>query len=280
MKLAISNIAWNSDQEQSAARILERAGITGLEIAPGRVAPAPAEASAAEITRYRDFWNSHGIRIVAMQALLFGAPPFQLFGPEESRQGMRDYLEKIIRLGGQLGAKSLVFGSPKQRQRQQMPLEQAQEIAINFFRHLGHVAQEAGTCLCVEPNPTYYECDFVTQSDQALDLVNQVDHPGFGLHLDAAALRLAGENARSALEKAGSMIRHFHISEPDLAALGADHPNGNPNHQDCAAALKALGYDHWLSIEMRAGQQPLKQVEAALSFAKEAYGASVKVAAA
>ena len=247
MNLAISCIGWNPPEDVAVAERMAAHGYTGVELVPGRIAPIPLDATPAQVAFVRAFWKSRGISIVALQALLFGHPELLLFG--ETRAQTRDYLAAIIRLGGALGAKALVFGSPKNRARGALPLDEAQRIAIDFFAELGAVAADAGTCLCIEPNPPQYGADFVTDSVQALALVEAVSSPGFGLHLDSACALLAKEDFPTRLRASAHVLRHVHVSEPQLAGVG---PGGTADVQAIGLALRSIRYGGYASIEMRA----------------------------
>lgn len=247
LKLAVSNIAWPLESELEVARLLERVSITGVEVAPTKIWRRPLEAGEAELRDYRTFWNDHGIEIVALQALLFGRPELTLFDSDERRRATGDYLGGICRIASALGAPTLVFGSPKNRRKGKLPARTADEIAVEFFRAVGEVAVEHDTCLCIEPNPATYGCDFVTTSAAGLALVDAVNHPGFGLHLDAATLTLAGEDPEVAIEHCAGRIRHFHVSEPELGRVGF----GSVDHDAVARALRRTDYANWVSLEMR-----------------------------
>ena len=247
MNLAVSCIAWNSAEEPAIADLLAAQGCTGVELVPGRIAERPLDATPAQVAAVRAFWESRGISIVAMQALLFGHPELLVFG--ETRAQALSYLAGVVRLGGALGASALVFGSPKNRARGAMPLDEAQRIAVDFFGELGAIAASAGTCLCIEPNPPHYGADFVTDSVQALALVEAVGSPGFALHLDSACARLAGEDFAARLRASAHALRHVHVSEPQLGPVG---PGGTADVQAAGLALREIHYRGYVSIEMRA----------------------------
>lgn len=276
MKLAVSNIAWNAPLEAAVADHLRSLGVTGVEIAPSKVHPQPLEATDADLARYRDFWESRGISIVAMQALLFGRNDLHLFRDEASRRSMRDYLAGICRFAGKVGAKALVFGSPKNRLKGELSPAAAREIAVPFFREIGQIAEREGTWLCIEHNPPEYGADFVTTSAEALDLVTAVNQPGFGLHLDTGGLTLAYESTET-LSRAGSWWRHFHISEPNLAPIGdpaaSDAVEIDARHARYGAALKQSGYTGWISLEMKTlpDDRCLESVSQAIEFARKHY---------
>src|SRR5262245_32244396 len=74
MRLAISNLAWPGEADESAAAVLVDCGAQGVEIAPTKVWTRPLEATASERRAYRAAWERRGIQVVALQALLFGRP--------------------------------------------------------------------------------------------------------------------------------------------------------------------------------------------------------------
>ena len=162
MKLAISSIAWHPHEEPAIAALMQDMGIEGVEIAPTKIWASPLSAGADEIKRYRDFWEQKGIRIVAMQALLFGRPELTIFDGAATRQAALDYLKGMIDLAAKLGAEALVFGSPKNRHVGTLPAADIASIAHDFFRAVGEYAGSRGCHFCIEPNPTAYDCDFVT----------------------------------------------------------------------------------------------------------------------
>jgi sugar phosphate isomerase/epimerase len=272
VRIAISNIAWRSDEEPAVRELLAARGIDAVEIAPGKLGEDPGGLGREALARHRGFWSERGIEIVALQALLFGRSDLVLFGGEPERAAMLAYLERIVRVGGALGARALIFGSPGNRQRGALTPDQAAELAAPFFRRLGEIALESDTCLCIEPNPAAYGCDWIHDVAQARAFVDFVAHPGFGLHVDAAALFLAGEGAEQIRANAGR-LRHFHASEPGLGPLTAD---AVVPHASYAQALRACGGVPAVSIEMRQVEQTasnLPHVERALDQVVPIYGA-------
>lgn len=269
MKLAISNIAWTPELDGDVASELLELGVSAVEIAPTRRWPDPSAASEADAREYREYWRALGMHIVSLQALLFGRADLRIFETAASRAATAAYLERIIRLSANVGACRLVFGSPANRRRVNVNMDEAERIAVRFFRSLGEVAFAHGVELCIEPNPVEYGCDFLTTSEEGVALVRRVDSPGVGLHLDSAAMTLAGDDPLETIPSMGESLRHFHISEPFLKPIGS----GLVDHGAFAEALAASGYSGWLSIEMRA-QENVSTVDAireAVRYAQHAY---------
>jgi sugar phosphate isomerase/epimerase len=265
MKIAISNIAWQIEEEATIAQIMQDMGIKGVEIAPTKIWQSPLSATDQEIKDYRNFWQSKGIEIVSMQALLFGRPDLTIFASKSQREATINYLSAIIEIGSKLGVNVLVFGSPKNRTIGDIPFSEAEEIAIDFFSQVGDIAAKYGMMFCIEPNPKAYNCDFIVNSRQGFDLVNKANHQGFGLHLDAAGMTLSEEKIKPALSYGISRLCHFHISEPYLAQVG----DGKVDHQAFGETLKSLNYSGWKSIEMRA-QDPKNNTEYVIKALKTA----------
>ncbi|HTU91093.1 MAG TPA: sugar phosphate isomerase/epimerase family protein [Gemmataceae bacterium] len=271
MRLAISNIAWPAGADEAVAPLLHRHGVEGVELALTKIWPEPLAEPVAEVRAYRERWEKRGVRIAALQALLFGKPQLTLFDSEAVRRQTLDYLEGIIERAAWLGAAALVFGSPKNRRRGERSPSEAWDIAVPFFRALGRIARRQGVCFCIEPNPADYGCDFVTAVAEGIELVDAVAEEGFGLHLDTGGMALAGDTPAASITAAGDRCQHFHISEPFLAEVGS----GTAVHGECAEALRARDYRGWVSIEMGEVKEQCAwraAMDRALNFARATYG--------
>lgn len=269
MNLAISNLAWARNDDIMVARLLESMNVQGVELAPTKVWEHPFSVSPAELDDYRELWRSFGIEIVAIQSLLFGRPELRVFGTSELRDQTLDYLRKMIRLAGRLGAKAMVFGSPKNRLIGNLTTTAALNIAVPFFEALANEAEGSGVVFCIEPNPVEYGTDWIVTTREAMVLVEAVAHDSFGLNIDTGGMTLSGEDPTSALGDCGPWIRHFHISEPDLAPIGTR----GVDHRRFASSLAVTGFSGWQSIEMR---EPLpgsgSTLETAIATAQLHYG--------
>jgi sugar phosphate isomerase/epimerase len=251
LKLTISNIAWHAEEDEAVAAVLNAAGVPAIEVAPTRLFADPIGSTREQRQAERERWRDRGLSISSAQSLLFARPELRLFGPAEERQEMLRFLQELCAFCAQLGAGPLVFGSPKARRRGDLQVDEAFAIAVEFFRELGTRAAEEGCCVCIEPNPPAYGCDFVTTSDEGLALVEAVGSPGFGLHLDAAGMFLAGENPVAAVRRHALRLRHFHLSAPNLELPRPD----SLDYRAILTELKAGGYAGWVSVEMRAAER-------------------------
>jgi sugar phosphate isomerase/epimerase len=270
MKLAVSNIAWTNEEEAAVAEKLQVLGVKHVEIAPTKLWDDPTQATVEQAKAYVEWWSQYGISVSAFQSMLFARPDLKLFESDENRNEAVEYMTRFLELAGIMEAKKLVFGSPKNRQRGEMPIEQANEIAVRFFDELGSVAAKNGVVLCLEPNAPQYNCDFITNAADGMELVKKVNNPGFGLHLDTACMALAGDDLGESVRRAVDVLEHFHISSPMLELV---EYRDDVDHTAAAHALRDIAYDKLISIEMRPGDSGtnVARVEAAVKFAQATY---------
>jgi len=268
MKLTISNIAWRSQDDADIYALLRTFGIDAIEIAPTRIVSDWNAATVEAARAFGDQLKNEGLACTSVQSLLFGLPDLNLFGPEKVRHDLSRQLDRVANFGAALGARTYVFGSPKNRDRGELSDREAFAIAADFFARVGDVYARHGLCLCLEPNPSEYGRNFVTDSNSGAALVRAVGSPGFRLHLDAACMLLAGENGARAIENCADILAHFHISEPFLK----DFAQPVVDHASLAAALRGIGWARPVAVEMRATETPLQSVKETLSRVTELYG--------
>jgi sugar phosphate isomerase/epimerase len=269
MRLAISNIAWDIAEDETVAVLLQRHQVDAIDIAPGKYFPQPAKSTAAEISRVKDWWGERGIEITGMQALLFGTTGLNVFGPPDSQAALLQHLDAICRIGAGLGARRVVFGSPKNRDRSGLSDAETMAMAISFFSRLGDIAGSHGVIICLEPNPTCYGANFMTTSAETAQAVTEIAHPAICMQFDTGALTINSEDPTNVLQDFAHLIGHVHASEPDLLPLGG----GGTNHGKMVAALEQHLPNHLVSIEMLATKNEPHEisVERAMNVAVQHY---------
>ena len=264
MQLAVSALAWNAEDETRALELLQREGVRCIEHIPSRAAGAGPRL------------KEHGLTCVGFQALLHGTTGLHLFETAETRAALGAHLGSVCRLGRELGARELVFGSPKNRF---IPdgygRERALEVAGEFFRAAGAIAETQACWICLEPNPSAYGCNFLVTTAETAAFVEGLGASGVKLNVDAGALVMNGEDPRRVLDGRLKRIGHVHASEPELKPVGS-LPHTRDSHRALAETLRGIGYAGVVSIEMlRPKDAPWEQaLLEAIHFTREAYGLS------
>ncbi len=271
MRLSISNIAWDRNEDESVASLLKQFSVDAIDIAPGKYFPEPTAAQDQDITDIKQYWSDHGIEITGMQALLFGTQGLNLFGNFEVQNKMLKHLQSVCRIGAGLNANRLVFGSPKNRDRSGLSDELTIETAVQFFTKLAEIAKSFGVIICLEPNPPCYGSNFMTNTADTAQIVKLVSHPSIKMQFDAGAITINNEDSLATLHEFSSLIGHVHLSEPDLLPLG----DGTTDHAKTFTALHKYLPSHVAAIEMLASKNEshLTSIKRALKVADSHYRA-------
>lgn len=273
MKLAASNIGWSMTDEADALACLRSNGFSGVEVAPARIWPGWSGATPRTARSEAARFTLEGFEVPALQGILFGKPECKFFGCAAERRSLADHLLHVADLAEAFGASVAVLGAPRARQRGAMPYREALSSAAEFLAPISRAFHEREVILGIEPNPPHYGCDFLTNTEEAAELIALLDKDGsgagVGLHLDAAGIHLAGEPAQTAVSRAGARLVHCHASEPGLGGFQAPEVH----HEALGDALRSLStYGGWVSLEMREQPLPLKALASALSTVQGCYG--------
>lgn len=242
IKLSISNIAWEENNDDSVYTYLQNRCYDGIEIAPSKIFGAlPYEDLQAAICFRDKIKNDYKLNICSIQSIWFGKTE-KMFASAEDRKELKEYTKKAIVFAEAIGAGNLVFGCPKNRN---INSHSDRELAIDFFKELGEYANYHNTVLSLEANPKIYGTNYINFTKEAIDVVRTVDSDGFKLNLDFGTIIENGEDL-VAVEKNIDIINHVHISEPHLNLI-----EERAIHCDLIRLLEKNNYDGYVSIEMK-----------------------------
>jgi sugar phosphate isomerase/epimerase len=190
-----------------------------------------------------------------MQSIWYGRRE-NIFSSDKDRAVLIEYTKKAVLFAEALHCPNLVFGCPRNRN---MPAPDMLPAAIAFFTEIGQYALEHHTVIALEPNPPYYQTNFINTTAEAFALCTAVHNPGLKVNVDLGTAIHYNEsldfiNAHSAL------IQHIHISEPLLAPI---------ERRDIHRELKSLNYNRYFSIEMK-NTDNVEQVKNTIRYIKEA----------
>lgn len=272
----MSNIAWSPEERIKAYRILQKAGVSGLEIAPGLFFHAGQDAfrpNSAIARQALTEIEDAGLMLVSMQSLLFGVEGAALFEGPVARRAFEVGVARAIELAGRFAIPNCVFGSPAQRRvPDATPMERALEEAADVFARLGEHAQQAGTKIAIEANPSRYGTNFLTTLEDALAFVRLIDHPAIVPILDLGAMHVNGtfDSVPAHIPALMPRLNHVHVSEPDLGPA----PGPDTDLLPVIQTLRAEGYGKWISIEMKRPGGGLAEVEGAVGRMAQAFALS------
>ena len=140
-----------------------------------------------------------------------------------------------------IGCRNLVFGCPKNRTVENVGDE---EMVKRFLDDAASLANTSGVTLALEANPPIYNTNFVNRTEQAIQIIRELQNPGLMLNLDFGTIAENKEEIHL-LENNIDLISHIHISEPYLKPI-----QRRKEHLVLKDMLLRNGYQHYVSLEM------------------------------
>jgi sugar phosphate isomerase/epimerase len=247
MRYAICNETFEGRDNADVCRVVAAAGYQGLEVAPFTLAPRLADFTSAQRHTFRRQAEDHGLTVIGLHWLLAKTEGMQLTSPTPSvRQRTAEYLVQLAKCCRELGGGLMVFGSPAQRRRPLGPMAaHVDEFAVDTFRRAMPGIAGEGVKLCLEPlSPP--EADYINTCAEALELIRQVDHPQFVLHLDVKAMATDVAPAPELIRLYGGQAGHFHANDVNRRGPGF----GDTDFLPILHALREAGYAGWVSVEV------------------------------
>lgn len=275
VELSVSNIAWDASFENEMIDLLIKNGIRHLDFAPGKFFYDIANTTDSEILSVKNEWLQRGFSLTGIQSLLYGTTGLNLF-EISSQKRMLEHLKKISHIGSLTGAKRLVFGSPKNRDRSKLDDIQTENIALDFFYRLGEIAKEENVTVCLEANPTAYGTNFLTTTDEAASFVRKLNHSNIKLQLDLGTVYTNNETAET-IDRVSDVVGHIHLSEPSMAPLTSDdHFHREVGSKLISCLSGSMFQSRILTIEMitnncESSENRIKTLEKSIKVAKMLY---------
>jgi len=270
MKFAICNEifhGWNLDDTLAAAA---RFGFDGLEIAPFTLAPAVTDISAADRDRMRAAAARHGIEIAGLHWVLVKPEGLHVNHPDLAiRQRTARYFCDLVDFCADLGGTRMVVGSPKQRNVQPgVSPDQARRWALDTFRPAVAQAEARRVTICFEPlSPA--ETNFINTAAQAVEFVGELPSPSFQIILDVKAMCSESKPIPQIIRESWPHFAHFHANDRNFKGPGF----GDVDFVPIAAALKEVGYDGFVSVEVfKFDEGPEAIATRSLEYLKRVFG--------
>jgi sugar phosphate isomerase/epimerase len=247
MKFAICNEIFQGWKLEDTLAYAARLGYAGVEIAPFTLADSVADISSCERQQIREAAACHQIEIAGIHWVLVKPEGLYINHPDRSlRERTAKYFCDLVDFCADLGGKVMVVGSPKQRDiLPKVSRAQAWEWAATTFRSAVARAEQRGVVICFEPL-TPAETNFVNTAAEAIQFVQQVPSPHFQIILDVKAMCSEAKPIPAIIRESWPHFAHFHANDRNLKGPGF----GDMDFKPIAAALKEVGYDGFVSVEV------------------------------
>lgn len=247
MKFAICNETFENWKQDDVFACIAELGYTGVEIAPFTISSDVRDVPKEGRKKLRRMAEQNGLVVSGLHWLLARTTGLHLTSPDPAvRERTADYLGELIEFCSDLGGAVLVFGSPKQRDLLEgVSMQQGMEYASGVFRQVLPLAEARKVTIAFEPLARR-ETNFMNTAAEATELIEAVAHPNFQLHLDVKAMCDMGKPVPQIIQDNRTHVVYYHANDPDGHGPGSS----GLDHRPFAAALKEIGYDGWVSVEV------------------------------
>lgn len=157
-----------------------------------------------------------------------------------------DYLTQSVHTAAALGSRLLtgVLYAPW-NVRVQADRERRWAHAVGGLRQVARVAEREGVTLGLEAI-NRFETDLVNTAAQAARMCEDIGSRTVGVLLDTFHLNMEEKRIGDAIRATGKRLVHFHCDENDRGVPGSGHVPW----AEVFDALRGIGYDGWLTLEM------------------------------
>lgn len=240
VKIGMNMFLWTTHvgpQHEALLRDLKACGYDGVEI-------PIFEGDISHYSQLATMLDDIGLERTAVTAM--GDSSMNLIGDTAARTKGVDYMRATLDKTQALGA-SLICGpmhSTLGHFSGAGPTQEEFSRSVSSQRLIGDHASSLGITVALEAL-NRFECYLVNTMDGLAAHLADIGHPNIRAMYDTFHANIEETDPIGALTRNSASIAHIHISENDRGVPG----RGNIPWRETYAAIAAIGYDGWLTIE-------------------------------
>lgn len=269
MKLAFSTNAFKKVSLEDALQQIADAGYQGAEIMADVPHAYPPHMSRRRVRAIVDLLKELRLEVSNINAFTFFAlgdtyNPSWIDPSPQVRAQRVEHTENALRLAHNLHARfiSTEPGGPLARG---VSRSQAMEWFRLGLQMVYPLARELNVTILVEPEPNL----LIESSDEFLEFIGTVPHGHVALNFDIGHFFCVGQDPAAAVRQLAPWIRHVHLEDiaPSREHRHLVPGHGAINYRRVLTALRDIGYDGWVTVELYPYESTARQVaEEAMTF--------------
>lgn len=237
MRYAIDNWIYGDEPLRETFSRLSRFQYDGVELVG-----EPSRFPASEVNELREEFDLPVTSVLGWS--IWGIPGRDLASPDENERGAAlRYGQECIDFAAAVNASVFIvipaaagrtapMGNPRSEDEWRAAYQAEWEYAVESIRQTADYATEKGITLALEPI-NRYETFLVTNLEQALRFLSDVDSDNLKLNLDTFHMNIEEPDLAEAVLRAGDRLVNMHVSDSNRQAPGR-------GHMDFATLLRAL----------------------------------------
>lgn len=175
----------------------------------------------------------------------FGQDKLKLVDKDENRRNEAyTRTKEFIDLASYFGA-GINIGRLRGHYYEDIPREETYKLAVQVMRELAEYAEEKNVIIVIEP-VTMLQTNFLNSTQEALELIKQVNHPSFRAMIDIYHANIEDKNIYESIRESKDYLAHVHIADNNRkvpGTCGFDFPK-------IIQTLKDIDYTGVLAVEM------------------------------
>jgi D-psicose/D-tagatose/L-ribulose 3-epimerase len=244
MKCSFSSIAWSKEDTDDVIEILIRNRIRHIDLIPSQIVTPLESLEVNQIANFKKTWFTKGFSAIGMQSLFYERKDLKFFQSEESVKDSIAHFRRIANLANQLEITSLVLGSPQQRKIDSK--KDSNDLVLFFFKQLSSICVENKLTLCLEPNSSHYDTNFLTTTAETAKFIERLSLPAIMMNFDTGCEIMNQGDPIESFSRYNDIIGHVHISAPYLKPVTA----ACIDHTKFSNLLRKKMYNKCIAIEM------------------------------
>lgn len=255
MQLAFSTNAYLNHSFADAVRRLAAIGYRGVEIMADVPHAWPAYLLPEQKRAIRAALDQNRLAISNINAFMMHAVndhrqkywhPSWIEPDANYRRVRIDHTKRALTLAKELGAKCITTepGGPVEGR----SWGECLELFVEMLKPVVEHAEKEQVLLLVEPEPDL----LIETADQYLEFASRISSPYLGLNFDIGHSYCVRDEPPATIRRLAKLIKHVHLE--DIAATRVHHHlipgEGAIDFGATLAALKEIGYDGWVTIEL------------------------------
>lgn len=237
-------------------------GYDGIEIGAAAPHAYPPHLGAERRMEVRELLDEHGIALSSMLPAPSGGPGNNPASPYvEERRATVDHYKELAELTAEWGGDTLIYlpGWTIYGTRRRQAWAWSREV----LTEAAEGAAEHGVTLVIEP--TSHDTNLCESAEDAIELMEDVDHPNVKLMFDTFHVLYRREVISDYVHMMGENLKHMHIADTDRLPPG----HGEGDFEGMVDALIKTGFDGYLTMETgfhRRGIEPDQDARVSLEY--------------
>lgn len=247
MNLAISNLAWDKEEQNEMFDFLKKNGINTIESIFTKI-DEWENLNNKSIHEYKKNLDAKNINISSFQSIFYKT----ICNDINNESQIIEHFKKIIFFAEKLSAKVLVFGSPNLRKLNDSKSDNIDRI----FKKLDETISDSSIKICIEPNSKIYGGHFFYNLEEIVNFIKNNELKNIKSMIDTHNSLLEGFNPIDELNKFYDYVYHVHVSENKLQNIYNDEFHKNFHNE-----LKTLKYNKIITHEVLKNKEVDKSIK-------------------